>query len=49
MAEHRGVLRAVAAGEVAAARKAMRQHLQNSHDRFAAALEEPALAASKAA
>ena len=49
VAEHRGVLRAVAAGEVAAARKAMRQHLQNSHDRFAAALEEPALAASKAA
>jgi GntR family transcriptional regulator, transcriptional repressor for pyruvate dehydrogenase complex len=28
-------------GEVAAARRAMQTHLQNSHDRFAAALEEP--------
>jgi GntR family transcriptional repressor for pyruvate dehydrogenase complex len=41
VAEHRAVVRAVAAGEVAAARKAMQQHLQNSHDRFAAALEDP--------
>jgi DNA-binding FadR family transcriptional regulator len=41
VAEHRAVLRAVAAGEVAAARRAMQTHLQNSHDRFAAALEEP--------
>jgi GntR family transcriptional regulator, transcriptional repressor for pyruvate dehydrogenase complex len=41
VAEHRAVMRAVAAGEVAAARKAMQTHLQNSHDRFAAALEEP--------
>jgi hypothetical protein len=28
------------AGEVAAARRAMQTHLQNSHDRFAAVLEE---------
>jgi GntR family transcriptional regulator, transcriptional repressor for pyruvate dehydrogenase complex len=41
VAEHRAVMRAVAAGEVAAARRAMQAHLQNSHDRFAAALEEP--------
>jgi GntR family transcriptional regulator, transcriptional repressor for pyruvate dehydrogenase complex len=41
VAEHRAVMRAVAAGEVAAARRAMQTHLQNSHDRFAAALEEP--------
>jgi GntR family transcriptional regulator, transcriptional repressor for pyruvate dehydrogenase complex len=41
VAEHRAVLRAVAAGEVAAARRAMQTHLQNSHDRFAAVLEEP--------
>jgi GntR family transcriptional repressor for pyruvate dehydrogenase complex len=41
VAEHRAVVRAVAAGEAAAARKAMQAHLQNSHDRFAAALEEP--------
>jgi GntR family transcriptional regulator, transcriptional repressor for pyruvate dehydrogenase complex len=40
VAEHRAVLRAVAAGEVAAARRAMQTHLQNSHDRFAAVLEE---------
>jgi GntR family transcriptional regulator, transcriptional repressor for pyruvate dehydrogenase complex len=38
--EHRAVLRAVVAGEPAAARKAMQLHLQASHDRFAAALEE---------
>ncbi len=49
VAEHRAVVRAVAAGEAAAARKAMQQHLQNSHDRFAAALEEPALASRQAA
>ena len=42
VAEHRAVVRAVAAGEPAAARKAMQAHLQNSHDRFAAALVEPA-------
>jgi GntR family transcriptional regulator, transcriptional repressor for pyruvate dehydrogenase complex len=41
VAEHRAVLRAVVAGEAAAARKAMHVHLQASHDRFAAALEEP--------
>ena len=35
------LLRAVAAGEAATARKAMHVHLQASHDRFAAALEEP--------
>jgi DNA-binding FadR family transcriptional regulator len=35
-------MRAVAAGEVASARRAMQTHLQNSHDRFAAALVEPA-------
>jgi DNA-binding FadR family transcriptional regulator len=37
VAEHRAVLRAVVAGDVAAARTAMRVHLGNSHDRFAAA------------
>ena len=37
VAEHRSVVRAVAAGDVAGARAAMRQHLGNSHDRFAAA------------
>jgi GntR family transcriptional regulator, transcriptional repressor for pyruvate dehydrogenase complex len=41
VAEHRAVMRAVGNGEVAAARRAMQTHLQNSHDRFAAALEEP--------
>jgi DNA-binding FadR family transcriptional regulator len=42
LAEHRAVLRAIAAGEVGAARAAMRAHLGNSHDRFAAAWAEPA-------
>ena len=42
VAEHRAVLRAVAAGDVAAARAAMRSHLGNSHDRFAAAWVETA-------
>ena len=37
VAEHRDVIRAVAAGDVAGARAAMRGHLGNSHDRFAAA------------
>ena len=37
VAEHRAVLRAVIAGDVAAARSAMRTHLGNSHDRFAVA------------
>ena len=37
VAEHRNVIRAVAAGDVAGARAAMRGHLGNSHDRFAAA------------
>jgi len=46
--EHRAVMRAVGNGEVAAARRAMQTHLQNSHDRFAAALEEP-LRAERAA
>jgi DNA-binding FadR family transcriptional regulator len=36
VAEHRDIIRAVAAGNVAAARAAMRRHLNNSHDRFAA-------------
>jgi GntR family transcriptional repressor for pyruvate dehydrogenase complex len=36
VAEHRAVVRAIAAGDVAAARAAMRTHLGNSHDRFAA-------------
>jgi DNA-binding FadR family transcriptional regulator len=40
VAEHRAVMRAVAAGDASAARRAMQAHLQNSHDRFAAALEE---------
>lgn len=40
VAEHRAVVRAVAAGDVAAARAAMRIHLGNSHDRFAAAWTE---------
>ncbi len=40
VAEHRAVVRAVAAGDVAAARAAMRTHLGNSHDRFAAAWTE---------
>ena len=38
--EHRAVLRAIAAGDVAGARAAMRAHLGNSHDRFAAAWVE---------
>ena len=42
VAEHRAVVRAVAAGDVAAARAAMRSHLGNSHDRFAAAWVEAA-------
>jgi DNA-binding GntR family transcriptional regulator len=42
VAEHRAVVRAVAAGDVAAARAAMRTHLGNSHDRFAAAWVEAA-------
>ena len=42
VAEHRAVLRAVAAGDVAGARAAMRSHLGNSHDRFAAAFIEAA-------
>ena len=42
VAEHRAVLRAVAAGDVAGARAAMRCHLGNSHDRFAAAFIEAA-------
>jgi GntR family transcriptional regulator, transcriptional repressor for pyruvate dehydrogenase complex len=37
IAEHRAVLRAVCEGDAAAARRAMREHLQQSHDRFAAA------------
>ena len=49
VAEHRNVLRAVAGGEAAAARRAMQQHLKHSHDRFAAALVEPALTNRKAA
>ena len=40
VAEHRAVLRAVVAGEVGAARAAMRCHLGNSHDRFAVAWTE---------
>ncbi|HET9978515.1 MAG TPA: FadR/GntR family transcriptional regulator [Burkholderiaceae bacterium] len=41
LTEHRAVVRAVAAGDAAAARKAMQSHLQKSHDRFAAAAVEP--------
>lgn len=37
VAEHRSVLRAVSEGDAAGARRAMRDHLQQSHDRFAAA------------
>lgn len=49
VAEHRAVAKAVAAGDAAAARRAMQVHLQNSHDRFAAAaLEEPAAAPARA-
>jgi DNA-binding FadR family transcriptional regulator len=47
--EHRAVVRAVAAGEAAAARRAMQSHLQNSHDRFAAALVETTTPARRAA
>ncbi len=36
VAEHRAVIRAVAAGDAGAARDAMRRHLDNSHDRLAA-------------
>lgn len=46
LVEHRAVVKAVAAGDAAAARKAMQSHLQKSHDRFAAALVEPAPPAS---
>jgi len=42
LVEHRAVLRAVAAGDVAGARAAMRTHLGNSHDRFAAVWVEAA-------
>lgn len=35
--EHRRVVDAIAAGDAAAAREAMRAHLQQSHDRFTAA------------
>ena len=42
VAEHRAVVRAVAAGDVAGARVAMRSHLGNSHDRFAVACIEAA-------
>lgn len=49
VAEHRAVVKAIAAGDPAAARRAMQTHLQNSHDRFAAAaLEEPAAAPARA-
>jgi GntR family transcriptional regulator, transcriptional repressor for pyruvate dehydrogenase complex len=40
VAEHRAVVRAIAARDVAAARAAMRTHLGNSHDRFAVAWTE---------
>jgi DNA-binding FadR family transcriptional regulator len=49
VAEHRAVVRAVAAGEAAAARRAMQNHLQNSHDRFAAALVETTTPTRRAA
>ena len=42
VAEHRAVVRTVAAGDVAGSRAAMRSHLGNSHDRFAAAWIEAA-------
>ena len=44
VAEHRAVLRAVAAGDVAGARAAMRCHLGKSHDRLAATFTEGATA-----
>jgi DNA-binding FadR family transcriptional regulator len=34
VAEHRRVVQAIASGDAAAARAAMREHLQRSHDRF---------------
>ena len=37
VAEHRAVVQAIAAGDAAAARAAMHEHLQRSHDRFGAA------------
>lgn len=49
VAEHRAVLRSVIAGDVAAARSAMRTHLGNSHDRFAAAAWIEAAPAVRAA
>jgi GntR family transcriptional regulator, transcriptional repressor for pyruvate dehydrogenase complex len=48
VAEHRAVVKAVSAGEVANARRAMQAHLQNSHDRFAAALVDTEAAAPPA-
>lgn len=48
VAEHRAVVKSVAAGDPTGARRAMQAHLQNSHDRFAAAvLEEPAPARAR--
>lgn len=50
VAEHRAVLRAVSEGDAAAARRAMREHLQHSHDRFAAArIDEDAAEGRRAA
>ena len=37
MAEHRAIVQALAAHDPAAARAAMHQHLQRSHDSYAAA------------
>ena len=42
VAEHRAVIAAIAAGDVAGARAAMRRHLGNSHDRIAVTRVEAA-------
>ena len=41
LAEHQAVIEAIAAGDAAAARAAMHQHLQQSHDRFAGTWPRP--------
>ena len=41
LAEHQAVIEAIAAGDAGAARAAMHQHLQQSHDRFAGTWPQP--------
>ena len=41
LAEHQAVIEAIAAGDAGAARAAMHQHLQGSHDRFAGTWPQP--------